>query len=362
MKLYKLLSFIALFTSIYSFGNVLSCTGKKHEKTKTINRQYSVNDNASLFISNKYGDLNIETWNQNRIEILVKITVKGNDLDKVQAKLDAISVDFNGSKDLVDARTKIRKVNSSWSSWWKNNNTSFKISYFVKMPRTNNADLNNKYGNISLDELEGKSNITCDYGNIDIEKLSNTNNRINLSYCGASEINYVNTASISADYSLLKVNKADFLKLSADYSTLKLGTVNGVKYNLDYGSLTVQQIANIAGGSDYAAVKVGSLTKTMTSNSDYGSIKVASIEKGFEKVSINSSYASVKLGTPEDNNFKFTIDLSYAGFRYPSSAVDMHKSVKKSTKKYYEGVFGNESSSTVTVRSSYGGVSLKINN
>ena len=52
------------------------------------------------------------------------------------------------------------------------------------MPVTNNADLNNKYGNIDLDILEGKANINCDYGSIQIDKLSNPNNTIELDYCG----------------------------------------------------------------------------------------------------------------------------------------------------------------------------------
>lgn len=56
----------------------------KHEKTKTIKKEYAVIKNATVNIENKYGNIDITTWNENRVEITVKITVKGNDLTNVE--------------------------------------------------------------------------------------------------------------------------------------------------------------------------------------------------------------------------------------------------------------------------------------
>ncbi|MGQ3679248.1 hypothetical protein [Tenacibaculum discolor] len=355
MKLYKLF-FLLLF-----IPTLLVANDKKHEKSKNIRKTFAVNKNATLYINNKYGNVNVTTWNENRIEINVKITVKGNDLSNVERKLKAIDVRFESTPSLVEARTIIEKTKSSWS-WWGSNNTNYKINYFVKMPVTNNADLNNKYGNIELDKLEGKSNINCDYGKIQIDQLLNETNNINLDYCGTSEINFMKSGNLSVDYSKLTIIKSENLKVNADYSTMKIGTANNVDFNSDYGSISVDDASNINGNSDYASIKIGTLRKNLKIDTDYGGVRVRNIEKGFESIVIDGSYAGIKLGTSSYNNFNFTIDLGYAGFGYPDNHVKMFKSISKSSKKYYEGTFGKDNSnSSIAIKSRYGGVSLKLN-
>ncbi|WP_431003269.1 hypothetical protein [Tenacibaculum sp. TC6] len=361
MKLYKTLTTILIvLTSTIMFAN----TGngpKKHEKNKIIKKQFSVTKNATLYLNNKYGNINVTTWDENRVEIDVKIIVKGNNLSDVNDKLDAITVDFQATNDLVEARTIIRETKSSWS-WWKNNNTSFKINYFVKMPITNNADFNNKYGNIEIDVLKGKSNINCDYGNIDIDKLLNIENSIDINYCGSSEINFIESGNISADYSTLKIENSEKLKINADYSTVKANKINTLHFNSDYGSIIVNEGVDVYGNSDYAGVKIGTIHKNLEIDTDYGGVKVENIANGFEKISIKGSYAGIKLGTKASNSFKFTVSLEYASFNHPDEKIEFFKSIKKSSKKYYEGIFGSShTNSVIDIKSSYGGVSLNIN-
>ncbi len=355
MKLYKILFILLLIPNILIANN-----GKKHEKTKTINKSFSVNENATLYVKNKYGNVQVTTWNENRIEIKVKITVKGDDLDNVEKKLRAIDVLFEASNSLVEARTQIESTKSKWS-WWGSNNTNYKINYFVKMPITNNADLNNKYGNIELDKLQGKANLNCDYGNIEVDQLLNDTNNINLDYCGDSDIKFMKSGSINIDYSKLRVDESESLNVNADYSTVRIGKVENVKFNTDYGSLTANDVVNLSGSTDYASIKIGTLRKNLKINTDYGGVRVKNIAKGFENITIDGSYAGIKLGTSRDNNFNFVVDLAYAGFNYPEDNVEMFKSIKKTSKKHYEGVFGKSSDSTINIKSNYGGVSIKIN-
>lgn len=334
---------------------------KKHEKSKTISKSFSVNENATLYINNKYGKVNVTTWNENRIEIEVKIIVKGNDLTNIDRKLNSINVLFEASESLVEARTKIETSKSSWS-WWGSSNINYKINYFIKMPITNNADLHNKYGAIELDRLSGKASLNCDYGNIEIDQLLNDSNTINLNYCGDSEINFIKSGSLNIDYSKLQIKESKSLSINADYSTVKLGNTNSVKFSCDYGSISINEAKNISGSSDYTSIRIGTLRKKLKINTDFGSVKVQNISKDFENVTIDGSYASIKLGTSSDNAFKFNIDLGYASFNYPENKVEFTKSIKKNTKKYYEGSFGNGNiNSTIMIKSRYGGVSLKLN-
>ena len=85
-----------------------------YEKTKTIKKEFDVNADALLNIKNKYGNVDVISWNQNRVEIEVTITVSGNNEAKVIDRLSKINVNFENSRTAVSAKTIIE--NSSLKS------------------------------------------------------------------------------------------------------------------------------------------------------------------------------------------------------------------------------------------------------
>ena len=349
---------IALFLiPLMSFGN--DTTPTKQRKSKTIKKEYSVHSDATVDIDNKYGDINITTWAKNRVEITVVITVKGNNEDAVERRLSGIDVEFYATSDKVSAKTIIEKNRTSWSFWGNNKSSSYQINYFIKMPITNNVVLDNDYGSIVLNELNGSADINCDYGKITIGELNNTDNSINLDYCSRSTINFIKEGIIDVDYSKLTVDKTATVKVDSDYSTLHVGNANSITFNSDYGSITIDDAANITGNTDYVSVRLGTVSKNLNLKADYGSSRIEELVEGFESIDITGKYASIKIGTSTHNSFDFVVDLSYAGFKYSKNQVDLRKDIQKSSKKHFEGSYGKEtSSSKLTIKSQYGSVSL----
>lgn len=333
---------------------------KKHEKSKTIKKEFTVNADAKVALNNRYGNLNITTWDKNRVEIEVTITVKGDDLDSVEDRLADIDIEFEASSSLVYAKTRFEKEQKSWSFWKKNSNISYQINYKVKMPKTNAADLENDYGNIYLDNLSGKADIKCDYGKIYIGKLSANNNNINLDYCSSSTINYMKSGNINIDYSKITIEKSENLKVSADYSTLKIGQVGDLNFNADYGAIAIDEAVNVHGNSDYVSMRFGTIKKNLIIDTEYGAISVKRLLKDFEKVDIDGQYAGIKIIVDAAAVFDFELDLQYASFKREDDRIEYYKKISKTSKKYYEGKFGKgNSNSKMQIRSEYGSVSIK---
>ena len=360
-SIYKI-TLLLFLIPLVSFGN--NDKKRKHEKSKTISKKFNVNSDATVEISNKYGNVHVTTWDKNSVEFEIKITVKGDSESKVERKFNDIDVVFDASSNFVEAKTIINKNKSSWSFWGKNNNNlNYKINYTVKMPKSNNANLNNDYGSISLDELSGVANINCDYGKITVGDLLNTSNSINLDYCSKSTINYAKNVDINIDYSKLSIDKTGDVKLNTDYSTTEIGEAKYVTFNSDYGSIKIEDAVKISGTGDYTSFRFGTVRKSLSITSDYGSIRVKNLAKGFDFVDINSEYAGIKIGVEPGSSFKFDIGLQYASFSYDKDKVEMFKRIVKSTKKSYEGTFGKgNSNAKIKIRSQYGGVSIKENN
>ncbi len=356
-SIYKI-AFLFLLVPLVSFGT--KETTPKHEKSKTVKKEYSVSSDATVDISNKYGNVNIITWDKNKVEITVEITVKGNDLSTVEKKLRNIHIEFNSNANLVSAKTKFERSSSSWSFWGKSKNTSYKINYTVKMPKSNDAKVNNDYGNIMLNEIDGSVDINCDYGKIVLGDLNNSNNKINLDYSKGSSINFMKSGYVNADYSRLTIDKTDRVKLNSDYSTIQIGSANKVTYNSDYGTIKVDDVEEITGNSDYVSIRFGTVRNKLNIKADYGSIKINELAKGFERAEISGQYAGITIGVKANNTFKFTVDLQYARLRHNENNVNMYKSIEKSSKRYYEGTYGSGNSNGVLlINSQYGSVTFK---
>ena len=300
----------------------------KYTKSKTINKEFKVNSNGTLSVTNKYGNIVIATWNENNIVIDITITTNGNDEEKVENRLKQINVDFD---------------------------------YLIKMPITNNIDLNNDYGTIKIDKLEGQSTINLDYGKLHIGELLNSENNINIDYTNKSTIEFMKDGEINADYSTLHIEKSGKTKLNADYSHISFGMVTSIDYSCDYGDLKIENCGNISGNSDYMHTTVGKLRGTGDFDSDYGSIKINEIGEHIKNIKVTSSYTHLKFGLHPNASFSITASLSYSGFKY-GDGFTFNKEIIKNSSKYYEGYYNSPNSdSNITIKSSYGSVTFTNN-
>ena len=357
-KLYYLL--ILLLTSQLTFaGNEWN---GRHTKEKTIKKEYTVNRDALLKISNSYGNINIITYSGNTVSIEVNIKTNGNNLEKVQEKLDEITVDFQASSSMVSAKTIFGKNKSgSWWNWGRNTTVNMEINYLVKLPMSNSVDLNNDYGSINLDRLDGHAKINCDYGKITTKELMADNNLISFDYTNNSYFEYIKSGKINADYSSFTIAKTKDLDINADYTKSMVEIAEDVSYTCDYGSVTVQKANNVKGNGDYLTARFGEIYKNIQITADYGSIKIDKMTKNAGNVSIDADYTGVTIGYDSGYQFKFDIKLEYASLRGDEDFQFLKKKVE-STNKYYQGYHGDANANNlIKITSDYGSVTFKRN-
>lgn len=354
---YKTLLFIFLLPAIL-FANHGKLKGK-YTKEKTINKEYVVNPNAELQVKNSYGNIDIITWNENRTVIVVTIRTNGNDEVKVQQRLDDITVEFTGNASLVTAKTKFKNKKKYWK-WWgsKNNKISIEINYTIKIPVTNSVDLNNNYGAISINKLEGIAKINCDYGHLFIGELLAEDNYLNFDYTSKSTIGYMKSGKINADYSDFTLDKVERLELDADYTDSEIIEATNINYNCDYGKVVIGKVKTLVGNGDYVNHRIGTVTGSLKLISDYGSIKIKRLTASVNNATIDADYTGIKIGFDNDFNFDFNFNLSYASFKGEENVTVKHSSINGKNKKY-SGFHGVEySGSSVNVNSEYGGLTL----
>ena len=335
----------------------------KYTKEKKITKEYTVNPNAGLRVNNRYGNIDIVTWNENKTVIDVIIKTNGDDEEAVKEKLNEITIDFSGDTSLITAKTILgQRKSSSWqgiSSFFSGGNKnaiSMEINYIIKIPITNTVDLNNSYGTINIDRLEGNAKINCDYCQLIIGDLLADNNYLNFDYTDNSSINYMKSGKITADYSSFILEKAESLELNADYSKTEINDVQKLSYNCDYGRIILANADSIIGRGDHITNKIGTVNSSININTDYSSISIKRLTKNVKEVIIKSEYTGISLGLDPMYHFNFIVDLEYASFK-GNEHVSVTKTTKDYTDKYYEGYHGtNNSGNQMSISSQYGGV------
>jgi len=341
---------------------ILSSTLSAQEVTKEFHKEYNAGANTTLEISNRYGDVDIQNWDQDQIVIDVKVTVELPNKDKAEKLLSYIDVQFSEGANLISAKTVIDdKFNFTG---WGSGSKRFSIDYIVKMPIGTDLTLTNKYGNTEIDELHGLVNLDIKYGNLTAGKLTRGNvkplNKLYLAY-GKGTIAETGWLDLTIRYSnSMNIKKGQALLLDSRYSKLALGTISSVVGNCKYDNIRIESITNLVLDNGYTEVNIGLLTKKINYDGSYGSLNVDRVPAGFESLDITTRYMGVDLGIAESANYNLDAKVSYGGLKYNEDNINIQRRIVENNSTQVSGITGNEDSpaSNVKISSSYGSIRL----
>ena len=343
-KLHNIFAFWFLLAAIPAIAG--GSDGDIH-KEKNINKAYIVNADAGINISNKYGNIYVTTWDESKIAIDVVIKVSGKNEESVNKLLNSIDVDLNALTTMVTAKTTFNGNTPR--------NTSMEINYTIKIPRRGSIKLNNQYGSIIADKIQGKSDIDCKYGNVNIAELQNAENYLHLGYCNGSSIGTVKNIKIDAKYSGISIAKSGNINADLGYTNLNVKEAANISYDANYGDLNFADVDNLNGSGNYMSLKFGSINKNLNIETNYSSIEVRKISAKANNVAINSNYTNIDIRYDSDYAFDFEFSLKYAGL---NSSLAFQTKKESNNSNYYKGFHKATGLNKMTITSGYGNLKL----
>ena len=333
----------------------------KYKKTKKIEKTYQVYPGVHFYVSNEYGNINLTGWNKNTVKVEVSISVTGDDQKAVIEKSKQISIEAKGSDKEVSFFTHINSSNrSSWSLislfFGKNQNLGYEINYDIKVPIKALVTINNEYGNIFIDELQGNLKLNADYGKLEIGELGGENNHINLDYFSVSHIDFIRKGIIKMDYSTMIIDKAYELKIIADYTKIDIHKVRKMQFSNDYGYIKVKDAMLVKGTGDYQTRTFENINSLVFSG-DYGSIKIVNPKMGFDKIKLDCDYTNVKIINGLQASYRFNLMQDYGCFKYDELHFIKREEdgQERDIKAYYKE---EDSSSLIDITADYGCIKI----
>jgi hypothetical protein len=343
------------------------------EFTKTIKREFDLTANGTTYLSNKYGKIELKTWDKNRVKIAVTIVVREGSEEEAQKVFDAITVNFSNGADYVKAETAIEQIRRSWM--WSDDKSDYKINYEVYVPASINLQIDQRYGDVYLASISGKAKLTVKYGNFKTEAVGDGSN-FELAY-GNGTIGKAVNASLGLSYSKLTVNEAQDLTVTSAYSGLNapklnslsttakydnynLGTVKSLKATGMYSKFAATNAGVVSITGQYNSVSMGEVSKSLNLDLNYGSCNV-SFSKGLTNAYVKANYTDVTMKVlPGLCCYQLDAAANYAGVRYPQ-AMNVTYEVQKPTSHVVKGHVGSNDAPVIKASVNYGGIKLLSN-
>jgi hypothetical protein len=334
----------------------------QEELTKEFHKEYTAKQGTRLELSNKYGDIVVQTSETDQVVIDVKVTVKHPSQDRAEKLLSYIDVQFTEGADFISAKTEIDdKFNFSG---WGGDARRFTIDYNVKMPEGMDLTLSNRYGNTELAVLKGFVDLDIKYGDLTASGFTRGNEKpmstVNVSY-GKANIDEAGWLDATIRYSGdFFINKSQALLLDSKYSSVRLGTVSSVVADSRYDKLGIDEIGKLVLETGYADIKIGRLTKKLLVDGSYGSINIEDVPAGFESLETDTQYMGVNIGIDGSASYNLDGHVTYGGLKFDEDNFANRKRIIENNSTEVSGIVGKDEStaSTVKVEASYGTVRL----
>ncbi len=341
------------------------------EFTRNINREFGTTADGMTALYNKYGTVNVKTWQNNSVKIDITIVVNaGNqrDADKI---FDRIKVNFANAAGYVKAETIIEQ---SGGNWWSGGGNDFKINYEVSMPVANQLDLKNRYGNSYVAPINGKLIAEIKYGDLRAEGVNNDAD-LNLGYgkCYIARVNNIygqvsygeltiteaREIQLDTKYSELKGDKATSLRLTSKYDDFELGDVDDLRLQTKYANLRVRSARVAYVTAQYTDIRFANITETADADLSYGSMKIENIAKNFSNVNVVGKYTDIQLYVERGASYRFELEGHYTDVKSPAGAT-LRSQAKSGSYEKAEGHVGDANAKAfVKAKLSYGGLVLR---
>ncbi len=323
---YKIFSVVNIFLSTLA----LCAYSQTFEKSKSIKESFAVLPQATVHISNKYGDVKVLTWEKDSVEISVDIIAVDKKEFNAQETLDDIEIDFSYSSIYLSIKTTFNNVKSQFKTGFNaitnsifNPTNKVKIYYTVYMPSSCDLVIENKYGNVYSGDFNGSIDLNLSNGDYQGNNLE-SDSKINISF-GNAFINYINKANISLSYSDMELNNAGKINVESKNSRLRILKSENIILNSTKDKIIIDTSQNISGKSYFTYFNILNVKETFIIKSSYGEINIESINNNFNNIDINSTYTVIRISHSADTFFDLDIYAKNSSANLDAAYTNMIK-------------------------------------
>jgi len=326
----------------------VSLSGQDHTSRESLDRKYRVSRETTLEIQNKYGRIDVITWDRDTAEIQVEILLTESSTSRLRKLKEDVSIHFSKTGDYIQARSQFESESGRIARELKSightitgSNKHVEINYTVHVPEWLDLVLTNKFGDIYMDNLSGNVEIDLSNGVINADNLQGSTS-INLSF-GNGLVRSMGSGTINLSYSDMTLGDASQLDLVSKSSKLTADSVNVLKINSRRDKLDFLQVEYLYGNSNFTQVSIHEFLKESDIYMKYGKLTLEHVRPQFTKIYVESEYTDVSLHFEE--SCRFAVDILHhekAVMQLPVTELKTSETIDENDYYRIRGTLGGE--------------------
>lgn len=274
-------------------------------------KAFKIRPTTSIEVTNKYGKIHVVPWDVDSVKFEVEVEMESTSKSKLEHLKKTVDFEFTDTEFFVGATTEFVSPRNSIIADILDMASQIipsdkvEVDYKIYIPPTAALNINNKFGDIYVDDIEGNLTINLSNGALKANRLHG-NSKINLS-SGDAVINYMKEGNLIISYSDFHVKEADHLDLDSKSSRIYLDNVNYLKAISRRDKMYIQKTKDLFGDSYFSDFSIDELLREVNYSFRYGSMALDKVVKGFSYVNINSEYTDIDIAF--DREASYAIDI-----------------------------------------------------
>ncbi|MFT6866751.1 MAG: hypothetical protein ACJA08_001587 [Cyclobacteriaceae bacterium] len=342
-----------LLISLLLWAYHVQAFGSKYDENRTvIEKKYDVNTAALLKIDNQFGNIHVESWDKNQIEVKVEIITRGKSEDRAAKMMQKIDVNISESSEMIVFVTNVGSLNTHGDS------ETFEINYKIRMNPNNPIQFENKFGDMYLPFRNGTSEILVEYGNLKSDGMDGIL-EFDLSF-GNADFGPLLAAEMDIQYSNLTLTTIKNLDLQQKFSNLEIEKVENLELEAKYGEVKLGEVNAAEVESHYSSFYLKQLNDIMVFEGNYVSgFEIGRLSRNFTLLELAGQYTAYKIGLESGLSADIEAEFSYSEMKSDGVEIEFYYKDFEDNKKEYKGrINGGNPKRKIIVDSSYGNLRL----
>ena len=270
--------------------------------TKTISEGFKINPQSVIEISNKYGDVLVENWDQDSVKIVVTVTAFGKDEKAAENLLDRTEIQFDTEGAAIEANTLLSKSDGWIRDFWNElsgysqtiiSKDQLTIDYRIFIPSNISLEIENKYGDIIMPDRIGRTVVDLSTGNFQADEMTGET-RLTFRY-GTADIGNLNNADILLKSADLFLDHAEEIELESNSSTIQLGSINSLNLVSRTDKITINDLGAITGRTSFTKIRIRNMQDRLDLDTNYGSLLIEQVSNQFNELLVRGNSTDMDL-------------------------------------------------------------------
>jgi Putative adhesin/Domain of unknown function (DUF5668) len=323
---------------------------------------------SRITIQGVHGDIAVRSSDEPEIRVNGKKSVRGWNENEAERKANAVSVAVSQNGDGYE----VRPTGA--------NDSQVSVDLEVVVPKQSAVTVRNEKGDISVVDME--SPVTIDGGSGDVEvrntsgdvsidmrrgdaKISDTKGNVKISGSGDSVEVVGTSGSFTINGEFVGPVRAEKVSKGVRFVSHRTDlTVSQLSGHMEVGSGNLEVVdapGNVILTTHEEEVSVENVGGKIKLDNRNGNVSVRFSSPPKEDVDITNASAAITVGLPEASNFEISADCHSGDIDSEFESDSLKKTVTQSGDSHLEGRFGTGRGPKISLKTTYGSISLHKN-